>query len=477
MNIVRGLRTLTVVATVGLCACAAVGPDYQRPSAAVPEQYKEMAGWKPIEPKPAASDRAWWSIFADPKLDELERQVEVSNQSLKAAEAAYRQALAIVAESRAGYAPTVTAGASAQRAGQSSAGTTSVQNQFSASLTASWAPDVWGRIRRTVESSVASAQASNADLAAARLSLQATLATDYFELRVADEMKHLFEQTVVGYQAALEITRNQNHAGTAAGTDVITAETLLEGAQAQLIGIGVQRAQLEHAIGALIGKTPDRFSIEPATLARDVPVVPAGMPSTLLERRPDIAAAERAAAAASAQIGVATAAYYPDITLSASLGVVGSALGGLLSASNAVWALGSQVAETVVDGGLRRAQVAAARATYDESVASYRQTVLSAFQQVEDQLAALRILEQQSQVQQRAASSAREAVRLTTNQYEAGTVAYTSVVTVQAIALVDEENLLTTLASRLSASVALISALGGGWDAAMLADGSKPRQH
>jgi NodT family efflux transporter outer membrane factor (OMF) lipoprotein len=475
MSIVRAVKSLALAASAALCACAAVGPDYQRPSAVVPARYKEADGWKPVEPKQAASDEPWWSIFADPKLDELERQVEISNQSLKASEASYRQALAIVDESRAGYSPTVTAGASAQRANTSSQSSgASAQNQVSLSLAASWAPDVWGRIRRTVEGSVASAQASAADLAAARLSLQATLASDYFQLRVDDEMKRLFEQTVTDFQATLEITRNQQQAGTAAGTDVIAAETQLEGAQAQLIGIGVQRAQLEHAIGVLIGKTPDQFSIAPAALKTDVPVAPTGMPSTLLERRPDIAAAERVAAAASAQIGVAIAAYYPDITLSASLGFAGSALGGLVSAANEIWALGPQLAATLVDGGLRRAQVAAARAVYDQDVATYRQTVLSAFSQVEDQLAALRILEQQSQVQQRAVASAREAVRLFTNQYEAGTAAYTSVVTAQVIALTDEQTLLTTQGSRLGASVALISALGGGWDAHMLANGSGP---
>jgi len=466
MNIMRGLKSLTLVAAAGLCACAAVGPDYHRPSAVEPVQYKESGGWKPIDPKQPASDMAWWSIYGDPKLDELERQVEVSNQSLKAAEAGWRQALAIVDQSRAGFAPTVTAGAAGQR--EKSPGV-AAQNQASVSLAASWAPDVWGRIRRTVEGSVAGAQASAADLASARLSLQAALATDYFELRVDDEIKRLLERTVAGFQATLQITRDQNQAGTATGLDVITAETQLEGAQAQLIGIGVQRAQLEHAIGVLIGKTPDQFSIEAATLKREVPVVPAGVPSTLLERRPDIAAAERAAAAANAQIGVAISAYYPDITLSASLGFAGSALGGLLKASNAVWALGPQLAATLFDGGLRRAQVAAARATYDQDVATYRQTVLTAFQQVEDQLAALRILEQQAEVQQRAATSAGEAVRLATYQYEAGTVAYTSVVTAQTIALADEQNLLATLGSRLGASVALVSALGGGWNAGMLA--------
>jgi NodT family efflux transporter outer membrane factor (OMF) lipoprotein len=473
MNILRSFKFSSVVAVSFLSACASVGPDYQRPTVATPVQYKEIEGWKPIAPKLADSDMAWWSIYNDSKLDELERQVTVSNESLKATEASYRQALEIVNESRAGYWPTITANASGQRARAAAAPRISTtQDVVSATLAASWVPDFWGRIRRTVESSVASAQASAADLAAARLSLQSTLATDYFSLRVADDLKRLFEETVTAYQATLDITRNQFEAGTAAETDVITAETELQGAQAQLVGVGVQRAQLEHAIGVLIGKTPDQFSIEPAPLTRDVPVAPVGMPSTLLERRPDIAAAERAAAAASAQIGVAIAAYYPDITLSASGGYLGSALAGLFKAANEVWTVGPQVTETIFNGGLFRAQVAAARAAYDGSVASYRQTVLSAFQQVEDQLAALRILEEQAEIQQRAVVSAREAVRLTIYQYEAGTVAYTSVVTVQAIALTDEQNLLTTLGNRLSASVALVAALGGGWKSEMLADGS-----
>jgi NodT family efflux transporter outer membrane factor (OMF) lipoprotein len=474
MNIMRSFKIPSVVVVSFLSACTSVGPDYQRPTVATPVQYKEVEGWKPIAPKPAASDMAWWSIYNDSKLDELERQVTVSNESLKATEASYRQALEIVNESRAGYWPTITANASGQRARAAAAPRISTtQDVVSATLAASWVPDFWGRIRRTVESSVASAQASAADLAAARLSLQSTLATDYFSLRVADDLKRLFEETVTAYQATLDITRNQFEAGTAAETDVITAETELQGAQAQLVGVGVQRAQLEHAIGVLIGKTPDQFSIEPAPLTRDVPVAPVGMPSTLLERRPDIAAAERAAAAASAQIGVAIAAYYPDITLSASGGYLGSALAGLFKAANEVWTVGPQVTETIFNGGLFRAQVAAARAAYDGSVASYRQTVLSAFQQVEDQLAALRILEEQAEIQQRAVVSAREAVRLTIYQYEAGTVAYTSVVTVQAIALTDEQNLLTTLGNRLSASVALVAALGGGWKSEMLADGSR----
>jgi len=282
MNILRSFKFSSVVAVSFLSACASVGPDYQRPTVATPVQYKEIEGWKPIAPKLADSDMAWWSIYNDSKLDELERQVTVSNESLKATEASYRQALEIVNESRAGYWPTITANASGQRARAAAAPRISTtQDVVSATLAASWVPDFWGRIRRTVESSVASAQASAADLAAARLSLQSTLATDYFSLRVADDLKRLFEETVTAYQATLDITRNQFEAGTAAETDVITAETELQGAQAQLVGVGVQRAQLEHAIGVLIGKTPDQFSIEPAPLTRDVPVAPVGMPSLL----------------------------------------------------------------------------------------------------------------------------------------------------------------------------------------------------
>ncbi|HYA66551.1 MAG TPA: efflux transporter outer membrane subunit [Burkholderiaceae bacterium] len=474
MKIPIHLRILTVGMATSLTACVSVGPDYHRPEAPTPERYKELGDWKPIEPKPAASDLAWWSIYDDPTLDALERQVSVSNESLKASEANYRQALELVNESRAGYWPTVSLNASGQRQRVESTppGSHYVFNQINPSLGASWAPDIWGKIRRTVESSAASAQASAADLAAARLSLQSMLATDYFALRIDDELKRLYEQTVKAYEETLEITRNQFEAGTAAETDVITAETQLLGEQAQLIGIGVQRAQLEHAIAVLIGKTPDQFSIAPVTLVRNVPVVPAGVPSTLLERRPDIAAAERTTAAASAQIGVAIAAYFPSITLTGSAGFAGSALAGLFQTANYVWSTGAQLSEILFDAGLRAAQVGAARAAYDASVASYRQTVLTAFSQVEDELAALRILEQQEEVLKRTVESAREAVRLTIYQYEAGTVAYTAVVTVQAIALTDEQNLLTTLGNQLAASVALVNALGGGWNSAMLAEGS-----
>jgi NodT family efflux transporter outer membrane factor (OMF) lipoprotein len=341
-------------------------------------------------------------------------------------------------------------------------------NNFNATADASWAPDIWGKIRRTIESDVASAQASDADLAAARLSAQGTLATDYIELRVTDEMKQLLDQTVEAYQRSLDITQNQYKSGIVAKADVITAETQLEGAQSQEISVGVMRGQLEHAIAVLVGKPPADFAIEPATFGTAVPVAPTGIPSALLERRPDVAAAERTMASANAQIGVAIAAYFPDLTLTGSYGFSSSVLPGLIRAPNNIWSFGGTVADTVLDFGARSAAVRQARAAYDVAVANYRQAVLTAFQQVEDQLVALRILEQQYAVQDRTVKSANEAVRLTINEYKAGTVAYTSVVTAQATALADAQTLLTIRQSRLTASVALIQALGGGWDAALL---------
>jgi len=341
-------------------------------------------------------------------------------------------------------------------------------NNFNATADASWAPDIWGKIRRTIESDVASAQASDADLAAARLSAQGTLATDYIELRVTDEMKQLLDQTVAAYQRSLDITQNQYKSGIVAKADVITAETQLEGAQSQQISVGVMRGQLEHAIAVLVGKPPADFAIEPATFGTAVPVAPTGIPSALLERRPDVAAAERTMASANAQIGVAIAAYFPDLTLTGAYGFSSSVLPGLIRAPNNIWSFGGTIADTVLDFGARSAAVRQARAAYDVAVANYRQTVLTAFQQVEDQLVALRILEQQYAVQDRTVKSANEAVRLTINEYRAGIVAYTSVVTAQATALADAQTLLTIRQNRLTASVALIQALGGGWDTALL---------
>jgi NodT family efflux transporter outer membrane factor (OMF) lipoprotein len=471
------------VALLLLSACT-VGPDYRRPAAPVPAIYKEAgykeAGWKVGEPLDAIDRGAWWSVYSDPVLDALERQIDVSNQNLAAAEAAFRQAEFIVAQARAQFFPTATIDASAQRSrggGTAGSGTTPVggggaggriSNFFSTSTAASWTPDLWGRVRRTVESNVASAQASAGDLASARLAAQGALASDYLQLRVADELKRLLNATAKYYGESLRITRNQYDAGTASASDVAQAETQLRSTEAQAIAVEVTRAQLEHAIAVLIGKPPAELSIAPSDVVTEVPEIPAGLPSALLERRPDIATTERQMAAANAQIGVAEAAFYPTITLSADYGVMALQIAKLFTDQARFWAFGSSLAETVFDAGARRAVVEEARAFFDQTVATYRQTVLTAFQQVEDQLAALRILAEQAEAEAAAVKSAREAERIINNQWLAGTVAYTSVVVAQATALANEETALNIRQSRLVASAALIQALGGGWDAAQL---------
>ena len=461
-NLRGALASLVLVALSG----CTVGPDYHRPEVETPPAFKEADGWRLAAPQEVSREH-WWSVYDDPVLDALERQVEISNQNLKAAEAAYRQAIAFVGEARAAYYPTVTGNASALRANAGNAGSGS-RNVLSLSSGASWEIDVWGKIRRSVESEVAGAQASAGDLAAARLSAQSLLAADYFQLRIDDELERLLNETAEAYKLSVTIATNRYKAGTAAKSDVAAAQTQLESTRAQAIAVGVQRAQLEHAIAVLIGKPPSQFSIERAPLAIGVPNLPPGLPSALLERRPDVAAAERRVASANAQIGVAEAAYYPDITLTASYGFIGTALDNLIRASNAVWSVGPQLAGTIFDGGLRGAQVEAARAVYDQSVATYRQTVLTSFQQTEDQLAALRILAEQAEVQDRAVAAARESEALTLNQYKAGTVAYTAVIVAQAQSLQNRETALNILQNRLVASVSLIQALGGGWAASEL---------
>jgi NodT family efflux transporter outer membrane factor (OMF) lipoprotein len=480
---IKLLQTPLRSALASACALAlagcSVGPNYHRPDAPVPQRYKEAEGWKPAEPREAASGAAWWSVYEDPTLDDLERQIDISNQTLKQSEAAWREAVAVVSAARAQYFPTIGINATAQRTGGagetvSSGGGSTVQrvphptNQFELIGTGSWDLDIWGKIRRTVESDLASAQASEADLAAARLSAQATLASDYIQLRVADELRQLLDDTVEGYKRSLQITQNQYSVGVVAKTDVITAQTQLEGAQSQQIAVAATRASLEHAIAVLVGKAAADFSLPPAKLGTVVPVAPTGLPSTLLERRPDVASAERNMQAMNAQIGVAEAAYFPDLTLSGSYGFVSNVVSGLIKAPNNIWAVGGTASETLLDFGARPAEVRKARAAYDAAVANYRQTVLTALQQVEDQLATLRVLEQQYQVQEQATQSATLAAQMTLNQYRAGTVAYTAVVTQQAIALSDAQTLLTIRQNRLTASVALIQALGGGWDAATL---------
>ncbi|HEX3574990.1 MAG TPA: efflux transporter outer membrane subunit [Rhodopila sp.] len=470
---------------VWLCVILAgctVGPDYKRPAAPTAVAFKELAGWKISQPADAMDKGAWWSVYHDPELDRLERMVNVSNQTVKAFEAQYRGAVALVAEARAGFFPTVSVAPQVTRSGTSGGGTSSVQTTAGSSVvtggggssggnrtiysvtgTVAWDPDIWGRIRRQVESNKAAAQVSAADLANAQLSAQATLATDYFDLRAEDSLTQLLTETVAAYQRAMQITENQYRAGTTASIDYVTALAQLQSTQAQLVGVGVQRQQFEHAIAMLTGHAPAEITIAPAPLATAVPVIPPGLPSALLERRPDIAAAERAMQEENALIGVQIAAYYPDISLSTVGGFVGTPLSQLFTTSNEIWSLGASASQTLFEGGLRSASVAAARASYDASVATYRQTVLTAFQGVEDSLSSLRILELQAAAETTAVASTSKAVDATLNQYKAGTVPYTSVITEQTLLLSDQQALLAIQQSRLVASVALIEALGGGW--------------
>jgi NodT family efflux transporter outer membrane factor (OMF) lipoprotein len=471
----RGAALKRVGAVAVVVSACTVGPDYRRPDAPVPTQYKE-AGWKVGEPSDAIDRGAWWSVYKDPILDDLQKQIDISNQNLKAAEAAFQQAEWMVAQARAGFFPTFNLNASAQRqrtGGGSSSSTGAgrsgfTSSSFSTSASASWVPDLWGKIRRTVEGDVASAQASAGDLASARLAAQGTLASDYLQLRVADELKRLLDAAASYYGESLRITRNQYQSGTADQSAVSQAEAQLESTQAQAIAVGVTRAQLEHAIAVLIGKPPAEFSILPTEAVIAVPVIPPEMPSVLLERRPDIAAAERLMASANAQIGIAEAAFYPTITLSANSGTSALTLNRLLATSSRFWAFGSTLVETVFDAGARAALLEEARAFFEETIANYRQSVLTAFQQVEDQLAALRILAQQAEVQDRAVAAAFEAARIINNQYLAGTVAYTSVIVADQTALTNAVTAVNIRQSRLVASAALIQALGGGWDVGQL---------
>ncbi len=377
----KAIGRALILAGAALLAGCMVGPDYKRPEVATPAAFKEATdGWQPARPRDDIARGDWWSVYNDPILDGLERQVVVSNQNVRAAEAAYRQARAVIEQTRANLYPVIDLNASSTTSGGEPLKKTTTQYTLGPSL--SWIVDLWGRIRRAIESNTATAQATAADLASVQLAAQAALASSYFALRAQDELKNLLEATAVNDDKALQIVRNQYAAGVAARADVISAETQLLSVQAQAVNAGVQRAQLEHAIAVLIGRPPAEVSITPAPLAQNIPDIPAGLPSALLERRPDIASAERKMAAANAQIGVATAAWFPNLTLSASTEFTSSVLGRLLQASNNIWSFGPLLAETVFDAGARSAAVEQARANYDETVAAYRQTVLTAFQQV-----------------------------------------------------------------------------------------------
>lgn len=471
--------------TVSLLAGCAVGPAYQRPTTPAPGAYKELQGWVPAAPADALERGPWWTLFQDPQLNDLAASVEVSNQNVAAAVAAYAQARALVTEQRASLFPSVTLNGSGTRSGTRGGGSGnatvdangniigggggeggSVRNAYRLSLGTSWEPDVWGRLRAGVTAASASAQASAADLASARLSAQGEVASDYLQLRAVDAQRALLANTIAGYERELKIQQNRYNVGIIPHSDVYQAETQLANAQSDDLTLARQRAQLEHAIAVLVGKTPAEFAIAPNPAWQvTVPEVPVGVPSTLLQRRPDIAAAERRVAAANEQIGIARSAYFPNIGLSASLGSSASKVGELFNASAAAWSFGLSAAQTLFDAGATRARVAGARAAHEEAVARYRQTVLDAFADVEDQLAATRVLSQQQELQRRASEAADKVEQQVLNRYKAGQVSYTEVVQAQITALNARRALVTTQSTRQTTAVALVQALGGGWHA------------
>ncbi|MGJ7914332.1 efflux transporter outer membrane subunit [Massilia sp. LXY-6] len=478
--------SLIALAAAALVAGCAVGPAYQRPTAPEPAAFKELQGWVPAAPADALERGPWWTMFGDPQLNDLAAAVEVSNQNVAAAVAAYTQARALVAQQRASLFPSVTLNGSGTRSGTRGGGSGnatvdangnilgggsggeggSVRNAYRLSLGTSWEPDVWGRLGAGVSAASASAQASAADLASARLSAQGEVAADYLQLRAIDAQRALLATTIEGYRRQLRIVQNRYDVGIIPHSDVYQAETQLANAQSDDLGLARQRAQLEHAIAVLVGKTPAEFAIAPsATWQVTVPEVPVGVPSTLLQRRPDIAAAERRVAAANEQIGIARSAYFPNIGLNASYGSSASRVGELFNASAAAWSFGLSAAQTLFDAGATRARVQGARAAHEESVARYRQTVLTAFANVEDQLAATRVLGQQQELQRRASEAADKVEQQVMNRYQAGQVSYSEVVQAQVTALNARRTLVTTQSSRQTTAVALIQALGGGWHA------------
>jgi NodT family efflux transporter outer membrane factor (OMF) lipoprotein len=473
---VRKFQTtaLLVIGLLALGGCA-VGPRYSRPATAAPPAYKELPpNWKAAQPVDHVAKGKWWEVFQDAQLNALEDQINISNQTLKAAQAQFEQARAIVRINRAAQYPTVAAGVSATRNHLSSNrpnGRLSPTNNYTdlqLPVDASYEADVWGRVRRTVEAARANAQASAADLESVSLSLHAELATDYFQLRSLDSEEQLLNSTAAAYEKALELTQNRYTGGIASQVDVAQAETQLETTRAQAIDLGVQRAQLEHAIAVLMGQTASTFSLAPLPLASEPPVVPVGMPSDLLERRPDIAGNERRMAAANAQIGIAKAAYFPTITLSATGGFEGTSITNWLNGPGGFVTAGASALETIFDAGRRRAVSDEARSAYDQSVANYRQTVLGAFQEVEDSLAALRLLEDEGKTQNVAVEAAQRSLALSTNRYKGGVATYLEVITAQSFALNDQRLAVQVTGRRMTACVSLIKALGGGWTAADL---------
>jgi NodT family efflux transporter outer membrane factor (OMF) lipoprotein len=451
------------LALLVLAGCA-VGPDYQRPAVDAPA-FKEAGNWKPAEPAEQLPRGKWWEAYGDPVLNGLQERIEVSSNTLHIAEAQYRQAQAAATIASAALFPAVSADGSASRASTPTRGTVpaSLGNTFGAGLAASWEFDLWGQVRRSAEAGRAAAEASAADLESIRLSLHATLAQTYFSLRVADTEQRVYERIVADYTRSLKMAQNRYAQGVDTRADVAAAESQLKTAQAQSIDLTLQRAQLEHATAVLLGQPPAAFSLSPADLTIQPPVPPALIPSQQLEHRPDIAGAERRLAAASAGIGVAKGGYFPVISLSGSAGYQGPVLQNLLSTPNEIWSLGAGAVMPLFEAGKVRAQVRQARAVYEESLGTYRQTVLAAFQEVEDNLAAAAILTQEAAMQAEALAAARQSATITLNQYKAGTVSYLDVVTAQSVQSNAELTAVQLLGRRLNASVTLLKAAGGDW--------------
>ena len=466
-----------------LCAAAilffvgcTVGPNYVRPTAEVPTDFKETpANWKQAQPSDAVGKGQWWEIYQDPQLNELEAQINVSNQTLKAEQEQFAQARAALKITRSNLFPNVGTTPSVSRTHLApnqplfNAPTESKDyNDFTIPVDVSYEPDLWGRVRRTVEASRSEAQATGADLANVSLSLHAELAGDYFQLRGLDAQKQLLDSTVQSFEKALELTENRFHGGLASAVDVAQAKTILDTTRAEAVDVEVQRAAFEHAIAVLVGKPASQFSLPPIPLTAPPPVIPAGLPSDLLERRPDISAAERRVQEQNAQIGVARAAYFPQVTLGATGGFESAVFTTLLQGPSGFWMLGGQAAETLFDAGARRGASDQAKAAWNQSVDNYRQTVLVAFQEVEDNLAALRILEDEANKEAEAVASAQHSLSLSVTRYKGGVTNYLEVTTAQSAALADEVTAVNILTRRLAASVLLVKALGGGWNVSQI---------
>jgi len=467
-----GVVLATVVLSFSGCA---VGPKYHPPVIQAPPTYKEVGGWKPAQPNDQNLGGEWWKIFQDPQLDELELQVNVSNQNLKAAEAQFRQARAALRYNRADYYPTATVGlsatrtrVSANRPPPSSIFDGITYNDFVLPVDLSYQADVWGRVRKNVESYREQAQASAADLATINLSMHADLAIAYFQARSLDAQEQLLNSTVKQYEQALELNQSRFEGGIASEVDVEQAKTQLQTTRAAAIDVGVLRAQYEHAVAIIIGKPPAEFSLPPLPLTAPPPRIPVSVPSDLLERRPDIAAAERLVASANAQIGVAKSAYYPVISLGASGGFESFSITTLLNGPSGLWSVGLSAVGTIFDGGRRRALTDQARAAYDSQVAFYRENVLTGFQQVEDNLAAVRILENEAKVQDEAVVAAQRSLDLSVTRYKGGVTSYLEVITAQSAALSDQVTAVNILGRRMASTVLLIQALGGGWEKSSL---------